>query len=308
MVVPMTFHARGIARNALPIAAIDSLAAVSEAARRAPLLTAECEAGLVASWRDRGDPSALDALVRSHMRLVLSRAARYRNYGLPMQDVVMEGFVGFIEGLHRFDPGRGFRVSTYTSWWIEASLKQFVISNWSLVKVGTSRDQKKLFFGLRALKAKLGALGDGDLDHETLNAVVTKLGVAPREAQEMNRRLSGGDSSLNAPIGEDGAEWVEGLVDGGDAVDALYAERDESEKRGRILREALAGLQDREKDILVSRRLVDQPRKLEELAGVYGVSRERIRQIETRALQKLTDSVRALCAAARMDQPGAAAA
>jgi RNA polymerase sigma-32 factor len=304
----MSFHARGFGRNAIPLAANPSLAAMVETSRRTPMLSAAEENALMLRWHGDGDPAALDAIVRSHMRLVLSRAARYRNYGLSMEDLVMEGYVGFVEGVRRFDPGRGFRVSTYASWWIEASLKQYVISNWSLVKVGTSRDQKKLFFGLRALKAKLGALGDGDLDQDTLAAVVTRFGVDPKEARDMNRRLAGSDSSLNVPIGEDGKDWMDLLPDGEVGVEDRHAEMDESDKRGRILREALAGLQEREKDILIARKLSEEPRKLEELAGVYGVSRERIRQIETRALEKLTASMRDLCGVRGLEPPRALAA
>ena len=304
----MSFHARGFARNAVPLAAIPSLAAMVETSRRTPMLSAAEEIRLMHRWRDDADPAALDAIVRAHMRLVLSRAARYRNYGLSMEDLVMEGYVGFVEGVRRFDPGRGFRVSTYASWWIEAALKQYVITNWSLVKVGTSRDQKKLFFGLRALKAKLGSLGEGDLDPETLTAVVTRFGVDPREAQDMNRRLAGADSSLNVPIGEDGRDWMDALADGSQGIEERHAETDESDKRARILREALSALQEREKDILVSRRLVEEPRKLEELAGVYGVSRERIRQIENRALEKLTAAMGALCSLRGLEPPRAQAA
>jgi RNA polymerase sigma-32 factor len=306
----MSFHARGFGRNALPLGAFPSLAAMAEISRRTPLLSAPDEIRLFASWRDDGDATALDAIVRAHMRLVLSRAARYRNYGLSMEDMVMEGYVGLVEGLKRFDPGRGFRVSTYVNWWIEASLKQFVITNWSLVKVGTSSDQKKLFFGLRSLKAKLGALGDGDLDPQSLATIATRFGVAEREVVDMNRRLSGSDSSLNVPVGGDGdgKDWMDMLPDGAESIEANHAERDEDEKRGRILREALASLQDREKHILVSRRLSDVPPKLEELAGVYGVSRERIRQIETRALEKLTASMRSLCLVRGLEPPRALAA
>ena len=276
--------------NLAAVRAAPSLSLMNEVARKAPYLTQDREMELATAWTRDRDPAALDVLVRSHARLVLKMASGYVSYGLSPADLVSEGNVGLLESLKRFDPGRGFRVSTYASWWIDAMLKSYVIANWSLVKLGTTADQKKLFFGLRRAKARLSAYGDGDLSDEDVATIAKDLDVDAAAVVAMNRRL-GGDRSLNAPVVEDGGELQDALPDESDGQDVVLARDDEFAKRGAVLREALGGLQDRERDVIQRRRLSDDPATLEALASVYGVTRERIRQIEVKAMDKLARSV-----------------
>ncbi|KRB85732.1 RNA polymerase subunit sigma-70 [Sphingomonas sp. Root710] len=257
--------------------------------RKFPLLTAEEEYMLAKRFQEHGDPEAATRLVTSHLRLVAKIAMGYRGYGLPASELISEGNIGLMQGVKKFEPDRGFRLATYAMWWIKASIQEYILRSWSLVKMGTTAAQKKLFFNLRRMKSKLDAFEDGDLRPEDLRKIATDLGVSEEEVTNMNRRMSmGGDASLNVSMREDGeGEWQDALVDQGALQDERIAEAEEKSVRHNMLNEALAALNDREKHILVERRLVDEPKTLEELSQVYGVSRERVRQIEVRAFDKL---------------------
>ena len=258
--------------------------------RKFPLLTAEEEYMLAKRFQEHGDPEAATRLVTSHLRLVAKIAMGYRGYGLPASELISEGNIGLMQGVKKFEPDRGFRLATYAMWWIKASIQEYILRSWSLVKMGTTAAQKKLFFNLRRMKSKLDAFEDGDLTPENLRKIATDLGVSEEEVTNMNRRMSmGGDASLNVSMREDGdgGEWQDALVDLGPLQDERVAEAEEKSLRHNMLNEALAALNDREKHILVERRLVDEPKTLEELSQVYGVSRERVRQIEVRAFDKL---------------------
>jgi len=257
--------------------------------RKFPLLTAEEEYMLAKRFQEHGDPEAATRLVTSHLRLVAKIAMGYRGYGLPASELISEGNIGLMQGVKKFEPDRGFRLATYAMWWIKASIQEYILRSWSLVKMGTTAAQKKLFFNLRRMKAKLDAFEDGDLKPEDLRKIATDLGVSEEEVTSMNRRMSmGGDASLNVSMREDGeGEWQDLLVDQSALQDERIADAEEKSVRHNMLNEALAALNDREKHILVERRLVDEPKTLEELSQVYGVSRERVRQIEVRAFDKL---------------------
>ena len=257
--------------------------------RKFPLLTAEEEYMLAKRFQEHGDPEAATRLVTSHLRLVAKIAMGYRGYGLPASELISEGNIGLMQGVKKFEPDRGFRLATYAMWWIKASIQEYILRSWSLVKMGTTAAQKKLFFNLRRMKAKLDAFEDGDLKPEDLRKIATDLGVSEEEVTSMNRRMSmGGDASLNVSMREDGeGEWQDLLVDQSALQDERIADAEEKSVRHNMLNEALAALNDREKHILVERRLVDEPKTLEELSQVYGVSRERVRQIEVRAFEKL---------------------
>jgi RNA polymerase sigma-32 factor len=257
--------------------------------RKFPLLTAEEEYMLAKRFQEHGDPEAATRLVTSHLRLVAKIAMGYRGYGLPASELISEGNIGLMQGVKKFEPDRGFRLATYAMWWIKASIQEYILRSWSLVKMGTTAAQKKLFFNLRRMKSQLEAFEDGDLKPEDLRKIATDLGVSEAEVTSMNRRMSmGGDASLNVSMNEDGeGEWQDMLVDQGQLQDERLAEVEERSVRHNMLNEALAALNDREKHILVERRLVDEPKTLEELSQVYGVSRERVRQIEVRAFDKL---------------------
>ena len=258
--------------------------------RKFPLLTAEEEYMLAKRFQEHSDPEAATRLVTSHLRLVAKIAMGYRGYGLPASELISEGNIGLMQGVKKFEPDRGFRLATYAMWWIKASIQEYILRSWSLVKMGTTAAQKKLFFNLRRMKSKLDAFEDGDLTPENLRKIATDLGVSEEEVTNMNRRMSmGGDASLNVSMREDGdgGEWQDALVDVGPLQDERVAEAEEKSLRHNMLNEALAALNDREKHILVERRLVDDPKTLEELSQVYGVSRERVRQIEVRAFDKL---------------------
>ncbi len=258
--------------------------------RKFPMLEPEEEYMLAKRWVDHEDASAAHKLVTSHLRLAAKIAMGYRGYGLPQSEVISEANVGLMQAVKKFDPEKGFRLATYAMWWIRASIQEYVLRSWSMVKLGTTSGQKKLFFNLRKAKARLGALEEGDLRPENVKKIATDLGVTEAEVVSMNRRMSGGDASLNAMIGSDGdsaTQWQDWLED--DSADQAgdYEDRDELDARRELMAEAMGVLNDREKDILVQRRLQDEAVTLEELSGQYDVSRERIRQIEVRAFEKL---------------------
>ncbi|HEY0269931.1 MAG TPA: RNA polymerase sigma factor RpoH [Sphingomonas sp.] len=257
--------------------------------RRFPILAPEEEYMLAKRFQEHGDTEAASKLVTSHLRLVAKIAMGYRGYGLPTSELISEGNIGLMQGVKKFEPERGFRLATYAMWWIRASIQEYILRSWSLVKMGTTAAQKKLFFNLRRMKSKLDAFGDGDLHPEHLAKIAHDLGVTEEEVNSMNRRMSlGGDSSLNAPVREDGeGQWQDWLVDNDPLQDESLAEEEEAHVRHDLLVEAMADLNDREKHILAERRLADDPKTLEELSQVYGVSRERVRQIEVRAFDKL---------------------
>jgi RNA polymerase sigma-32 factor len=258
--------------------------------RKFPMLEPEEEYMLAKRWVDHQDSSAAHKLVTSHLRLAAKIAMGYRGYGLPQAEVISEANVGLMQAVKRFDPEKGFRLSTYAMWWIRASIQEFILRSWSLVKLGTTSAQKKLFFNLRKAKASIGALEEGDLRPENVTKIATDLGVTEEEVISMNRRLSGGDSSLNATVGsEEGSttQWQDWLEDEDADQASAYAERDELEARRELLTAAMDGLTERERDVLVQRRLTDEVVTLEDLSARYGVSRERIRQIEVRAFEKL---------------------
>ncbi|HAV48983.1 MAG TPA: RNA polymerase sigma factor RpoH [Brevundimonas sp.] len=262
--------------------------------RKFPMLEKNEEFMLARKWREQEDTQSAEKMVTSHLRLVAKIAMGYRGYGLPMAEVISEGNVGLMQAVKKFDPDKGFRLATYAMWWIRASIQEYILRSWSLVKMGTTAAQKKLFFNLRKAKSQISAFEDGDLHPEHLSAIATKLGVSEEEVTNMNRRL-GGDASLNAPLRADGeSEWQDWLAD--DTAVSQETQLAESEERGirvGLLQEAMEELTDREKHILTERRLKDDPVTLEELAGQYGVSRERVRQIEVRAFEKLQKAMQA---------------
>ena len=259
--------------------------------KKFPVLTAEQEYMLAKRYAEHEDPEAAAQLVTSHLRLVAKIAMGYRGYGLPVSDLISEGNVGLMQGVKKFEPDRGFRLATYAMWWIKASIQEFILRSWSLVKMGTTAAQKKLFFNLRRMKKQLEAYEDTDLHPDDVTKIATDLGVPEQEVINMNRRMMmGGDGSLNVSMrnGEEGSgEWQDWLADEGPLQDELVADAEEAEVRHDMLVEAMDSLNDREKHILTERRLTDNPQTLEELSQVYDVSRERIRQIEVRAFEKL---------------------
>jgi RNA polymerase sigma-32 factor len=256
--------------------------------RKFPLLSPEDEYMFAKRWKEHEDPQAARRLVTSHLRLVAKIAMGYRGYGLPVSEIVSEGNVGLMQAVKRFDPDKGFRLATYAMWWIRASIQEYVLRSWSMVKMGTTAAQKKLFFNLRKAKSNIGAIEEGDLTPAHTTKLADQLGVTETEVTEMNRRLSGPDSSLNAPLrSESESEWQDWLAD--DTVDqeTRLAEREEMGDRHELLVNAMKDLTERERDIIEARRLRDEPATLEELSQKYGVSRERVRQIEVRAFEKL---------------------
>ncbi len=265
--------------------------------RKFPLLEPEEEYMLAKRWVEDQDAESAHRLVTSHRRLAAKLARGYRGYGLPQAEVISEANVGLMQAVKRFDPEKGFRLATYAMWWIRASIQEYILRSWSLVKLGTTSAQKKLFFNLRKAKSRIGALEDGDLRPEHVERIATDLGVTHDEVISMNRRLSGGDASLNATVGSDdesSMQWQDWLEDESADQAGDYAERNELEARRELLTEAMDVLNERERDILTQRRLAEQPVTLEELSGVYDVSRERIRQIEVRAFEKLQKRMRDL--------------
>ena len=265
--------------------------------RKFPLLEPEEEYMLAKRWVEEQDTEAAHKMVTSHLRLAAKIAMGYRGYGLPQAEVISEANVGLMQAVKRFDPEKGFRLATYAMWWIRASIQEYILRSWSLVKLGTTSGQKKLFFNLRKAKNKIGALEEGDLRPENVKRIATDLGVTEDEVISMNRRMSGGDASLNAQVGSEGEgtmQWQDWLEDEDADQAGDYAERDELETRREMLAEALEVLNDREKDILTQRRLSDETITLEDLSSKYDVSRERIRQIEVRAFEKLQKKMREL--------------
>jgi RNA polymerase sigma-32 factor len=261
--------------------------------RKFPVLKPEQEYMLAKRYQEHGDSKAAEQLVTSHLRLVSKIAMGYRGYGLPVSELISEGNIGLMQGVKKFDPERGFRLATYAMWWIRASMQEFILRSWSLVKIGTTSAQKKLFFNLRRMKNNLQAFEDGDLNHETLAKIATDLGVSEAEVNNMNRRMSmGGDTSLNVPMREDGdGQWQDWLVDSEPLQDERVAEEQEDSMRRDMLAQAMRSLNEREQHILAERRLVEEPKTLEELSQVYKVSRERVRQIEVRAFEKLQSAM-----------------
>jgi RNA polymerase sigma-32 factor len=266
--------------------------------RKFPMLRPDEEYTLAKRWREDGDRDAAHRLVTSHLRLVAKIAMGYRGYGLPIGEVISEGNVGLMQAVKRFEPEKGFRLATYAMWWIKASIQEYILRSWSLVKMGTTANQKKLFFNLRKAKSQISALDEGDLRPDQVKSIATKLGVTEQDVVDMNRRL-GGDASLNAPIRADGegeGEWQDWLVDDSSSQEYVLAEQEESSNRHAALREALGVLNERERRIFESRRLAEEPVTLETLSEEFGVSRERVRQIEVRAFEKVQKAVRDLVA------------
>jgi RNA polymerase sigma-32 factor len=293
----------------LPILTAESgLTRYLEEIRRFPMLEPQDEYMLAKRWREHGDRDAAHKLVTSHLRLVAKIAMGYRGYGLPISEVISEGNVGLMQAVKRFEPEKGFRLATYAMWWIKAAIQEYILRSWSLVKMGTTANQKKLFFNLRKAKSKISALEEGDLRPDQVKLIAKRLGVTEQDVVDMNRRL-GGDVSLNAPIREDGdsGEWQDWLVDDVNAdQETQLAESEESDNRRKALGEALSVLNERERRIFEARRLADDPVTLEDLAAEFGVSRERVRQIEVRAFEKVQRAVKNRVAAMET-RPAAAA-
>ena len=290
--------------NALPVVASDSaLAQYLAEIRKFPMLQPQEEYMLAKRWREHEDPQAAQKLITSHLRLVARVAMGYRGYGLPIGEIVSEGNIGLMQAVKRFEPDRGFRLATYALWWIRASIQEYILRSWSLVKMGTTASQKKLFFNLRKAKSRIGAYEDGDLRPENVAAIATRLGVSQQDVIEMNRRMVG-DASLNAPLREEGeGEWQDWLVDDSASQETTVAEREQSDNRLLALRGALDVLNPRERRIFEARRLAEDPITLEELSDEFGVSRERVRQIEVRAFEKVQAAVRSRLA--RIEAPSA---
>jgi RNA polymerase sigma-32 factor len=280
---------------ALPsIAAEGNLSRYLQEIRKFPMLEAGEEYMLAKRWREHSDPDAAQKLVTSHLRLVAKIATGYRGYGLPLSELISEGNVGMMQAVKRFDPDRGFRLATYAMWWIRASIQEYILHSWSLVKMGTTAAQKKLFFNLRRLKGQLQAIEEGDLSPENVTKIATQLAVPEADVISMNRRLAAPDHSLNAPLrAESEGEWQDWLVDETDDQETSLGDRQELGLRRDLLRSAMTHLTPRERDILVERRLRDEPTTLEDLSQKYGISRERVRQIEVRAFEKLQKSIKA---------------
>jgi RNA polymerase sigma-32 factor len=292
---------------ALPIITAESgLSRYLEEIRRFPMLEPQEEYMLAKRWREHGDRDAAHRLVTSHLRLVAKLAMGYRGYGLPISEVISEGNVGLMQAVKRFEPEKGFRLATYAMWWIKAAIQEYILRSWSLVKMGTTANQKKLFFNLRKAKSKISALEEGDMHPEQVKLIAKRLGVTEQDVIDMNRRL-GGDASLNAPIRDDAdsGEWQDWLVDESDSQEAVMARTEEYDNRRQALSEALSVLNDRERRIFEARRLADDPVTLEELAAEFNVSRERVRQIEVRAFEKVQKAVKNRIAA--METPAAEA-
>ncbi len=274
--------------------------------RKFPMLEPEQEYMLAKRWVDHQDSQAAHKMVTSHLRLAAKIAMGYRGYGLPQSEVISEANVGLMQAVKRFDPEKGFRLATYAMWWIRASIQEYILRSWSLVKMGTTSAQKKLFFNLRKAKAKVGALEEGDLRPENVARIATELNVTETEVIDMNRRLSGGDASLNVTVGsEEGSstQWQDWLEDEDSDQAADYEAKDEFDTRYALLGQAMSVLNERERDVLAKRRLAETPITLEELSEAYGVSRERIRQIEVRAFEKLQERMRELAKAKGMAVP-----
>ena len=292
-----------MAMNALAVMSPDGgLSRYLSEIRKFPMLAKDEEFMLAKAWQEHEDPKAAHRMVTSHLRLVAKIAMGYRGYGLPIGEVISEGNVGLMQAVKKFDPDRGFRLATYAMWWIRASIQEYILRSWSLVKMGTTAAQKKLFFNLRKAKSEISALQEGDLHPDQVSIIATKLGVLDSEVISMNRRLAGGDASLNSPMRADSeSEWRDWLVDDTTpSQETVVADTQEKSLRMGLLEDAMTELTDRERHILTERRLKDDPTTLEDLARQYGVSRERVRQIEVRAFEKLQKSMKAAATERRL--------
>ncbi len=291
----------GMASLSIPLAPEGNLSRYLQEIRKFPMLTPEEELELARRWRDQGDEQAAHKLVTSHLRLVAKIAMGYRGYGLPVGELISEGNVGMMQAVKRFDPDRGFRLATYAMWWIRAAIQEYILHSWSLVKMGTTAAQKKLFFNLRRLKGQMAALEEGDLQPEVVAKIAKTLQVPEQDVISMNRRLASPDNSLNAPVRADSeGEWQDWLVDDGESQETELAEREDMSNRKDLLAGALKTLNERERHILIERRLKDEPTTLEELSQQYNISRERVRQIEVRAFEKLQKSMKQQIAERRL--------
>lgn len=283
-------------RSALPVLSPEgNLSRYLREIRKFPMLEKEEEYTLAKRWREHGDSDAAHQLVTSHLRLVAKIAMGYRGYGLPLGELISEGNVGMMQAVKRFDPERGFRLATYAMWWIRASIQEYILHSWSLVKIGTTAAQKKLFFNLRKIKGQMKAIEDGDLSPEKVQLIAERLSVTENDVITMNRRLAARDHSLNAPLRSDGdgdGEWQDWLADESESQDTVLGEHEEYQQRHQLLATAMRSLTDRERHILSERRLKDDPTTLEDLSQRYGISRERVRQIEARAFEKLQKSMK----------------
>ena len=289
-------------KTSLPAISPDgNLSRYLEQIRSFPMLEQQQEYMLAKSWKERGDVDAAHQLVTSHLRLVAKIAMGYRGYGLPVADLISEGNLGMMHAVKKFEPEKGFRLATYAMWWIKAAIQEYILRSWSLVKIGTTAGQKKLFFNLRRIKGQIQAIDDGDLKPEQVTQIATQLDVSEAEVISMNQRMAGNDRSLNVPLSRDGegsGEWQDWLEDDSEDQETTFAEHEEFSARKRLMLEAMQGLNEREQRILQARRLAEPPLTLEDLASEFGVSRERIRQIEVRAFEKLQKAVRGRRAAA----------
>ncbi len=293
---PATAHMKRttMAKNLIPVISPEGgLSRYLQEIRNFPMLDAEEEYILAKRWREHDDVDSAHTLVTSHLRLVAKIAMGYRGYGLPVGELISEGNVGLMQAVKRFEPDKGFRLATYAMWWIRASIQEYILRSWSLVKMGTTTAQKKLFFNLRKLKGQLKAIEEGDLHPDTVKTIADKLDVSEDDVVQMNRRLSGADHSLNAPMRVDGeGEWQDWLVDETPDQETALGETEELGKRRDLLADAMQTLNERERQILTERRLKDDPSTLEDLSKEFGISRERVRQIEVRAFEKLQKAIR----------------
>jgi len=290
------------ASNLPAIGSESNLSRYLQEIRKFPMLEPEREYMLAKSWQQHEDSGAAHQLVTSHLRLVAKIAMGYRGYGLPLSELISEGNVGMMQAVKRFDPDRGFRLATYAMWWIRAAIQEYILHSWSLVKMGTTAAQKKLFFNLRRLKGQMQAIEEGDLSPEQVQAIATKLDVPEQDVVNMNRRLASPDHSLNAPLrAESEGEWQDFLVDETASQEITLADREELGKRRTLLANAMTALNDRERDILTERRLREAPTTLEDLSQKYGISRERVRQIEVRAFEKLQKAIKAAAVEQKME-------
>jgi len=298
-----------MASAVLNIAPEGNLSRYLQEIRKFPMLTPEEELALSHRWRDEHDMEAAHKLVTSHLRLVAKIAMGYRGYGLPVGELISEGNVGMMQAVKRFDPDRGFRLATYAMWWIRAAIQEYILHSWSLVKMGTTAAQKKLFFNLRRLKGQMKAIDDGDLQPEQVTEIARVLGVPEQDVVNMNRRLAAPDHSLNAPVRQDSeGEWQDWLVDDAESQETAIADREELSGRKALLASALKTLNERERDILIERRLKDNPATLEDLSHKYNISRERVRQIEVRSFEKLQKAMKTRVAEQRAEANQRAAA
>ncbi len=274
--------------NNLPtISSEGGLSAYLAQIKKFPMLDAEEEYMLAKNWKETGNLKSAEKLVTSHLRLVAKIAMGYKGYGLPINEMISEGNIGLMQAVKKFEPEKGFRLATYAMWWIKASIQEYILRSWSLVKIGTTTAQKKLFFNLKKLKNQIAPKTEGDLKNEHVTEIAKKLDVSENEVISMNRRLAGKEHSLNAPIGEDGEQWQDWVVDKDMDQELKFAQQEEMDKRKDLLNDSIKVLNDREKEILYSRRLTDEPLTLEDLSKKYKISRERIRQIENKAFEKL---------------------